>query len=267
MTGGREVALPGAREIIDRGGEVWAGQADLAQIRKQCRLPSTDDKVHALADGDFVIVGDLALTALNTPGHTPGSICLFAAPQTLSPREPLPEPSRLISSSANEGLLITGDTLFVGSCGRTDLPGSDQRAMLASLSRLATLPPGVVVLPGHNYAPEPHTTVAKERTANVAVTAGLRVFPNPDELPPCCACAAEGRGPGGWASGRRVELHGIAGDIGRKLNGKLAVVLRYLTQAKRYEVRLLEGGAQKPGLRAAGLEAQYMRHPRPTGAM
>ncbi len=78
---------------------------------------------------DTLRVGRLELTFLHTPGHTPGSQCFLV-----------------------DGRLISGDTLFIGSCGRTDLPGSDPTEMYYSLTqRLAKLPDETVLFPGHNY--------------------------------------------------------------------------------------------------------------------
>jgi len=94
-----------------------------------------------LAEGDRVGLGDgdLQLSVLHTPGHTPGSICLLG-----------------------EGVLFSGDCLFAGGIGRVDLPGGDERAMLASLRRLAELDPRLLVYPGHG----PPTTIAEELKGN-----------------------------------------------------------------------------------------------------
>jgi hydroxyacylglutathione hydrolase len=91
-----------------------------------------------LAEGGVIRFGDVRLEVLHTPGHTEGSVCLV---------------------SHAEGILFTGDTLFPGGWGRVDLPGGDPDAMVASLARLATLPDGLRVLPGHGSA----TTIARER--------------------------------------------------------------------------------------------------------
>ena len=85
--------------------------------------------------------GGLTAQVIATPGHTPGGACfLFAA----------------------QKLLLTGDTLFAGSCGRTDFPGGDSRQLNASLRRLAALDPELTVVPGHG---EP-TTIAREVATN-----------------------------------------------------------------------------------------------------
>jgi glyoxylase-like metal-dependent hydrolase (beta-lactamase superfamily II) len=93
--------------------------------------------------GDTLPVGRHALTFLHTPGHTPGSQCFLV-----------------------DGRLISGDTLFIQSCGRTDLPGSDPGEMYLSLTqRLGALPDATVVYPGHNYGGE-STTIGAEKRGN-----------------------------------------------------------------------------------------------------
>lgn len=94
--------------------------------------------------GDTLALGEGELTLIHTPGHTPGSQCL-----------------RFGSS------VLTGDTLFLNGCGRTDLPGGDPAALHETLSRtLGALPGETLVLPGHNYSPEPSATMARLRQTN-----------------------------------------------------------------------------------------------------
>ncbi len=88
-------------------------------------------------------MGQHLVQILHTPGHTPGSISLHAP-----------------------GALITGDTLFVTFVGRADLPGSDPAALYRSLRRLADFPPQTRVYPGHDYGPQPVSTIAFERQHN-----------------------------------------------------------------------------------------------------
>jgi hydroxyacylglutathione hydrolase len=93
--------------------------------------------------GDTLAVGHHTLTFLHTPGHTPGSQCFLI-----------------------DGRLISGDTLFIQSCGRTDLPGSDPAEMYRSLTeRLGALPEATIVYPGHNYGGE-STTIGDEKRTN-----------------------------------------------------------------------------------------------------
>ncbi len=79
--------------------------------------------------GDHVRVGEVDIELVHTPGHTPGSQCFLV-----------------------DGKLVSGDTLFLEGCGRTDLPGSDVELMYDSLQRLATLPGDTIVFPGHRYS-------------------------------------------------------------------------------------------------------------------
>jgi len=98
--------------------------------------PSSID--HPLAEGDIITLGDITLRILHTPGHTPGSICVYDEPHAM---------------------LWTGDTLFAGTYGRTDLRGGDEAQMFASLARLGALPPDTRVFPGHGD----DTTIGAER--------------------------------------------------------------------------------------------------------
>jgi len=82
--------------------------------------------------GDKIEVGEISITFVHTPGHTPGSQCFLV-----------------------EQKLIAGDTLFLEGCGRTDLPGSDPNEMYYSLQRLAKLPYDTLVCPGHQYSAMP----------------------------------------------------------------------------------------------------------------
>lgn len=91
-----------------------------------------------LAEGSRIRFGEIDLSVLHTPGHTEGSVCLL---------------------SDEERVLLSGDTLFAGGWGRTDLPGGDAEAMVDSLARLSMLAPGLTVLPGHG----PETTIEREQ--------------------------------------------------------------------------------------------------------
>lgn len=95
-------------------------------------------------DGNNTLeIGRLTLTFLHTPGHTPGSQCFLV-----------------------DGRLISGDTLFIGACGRTDLPGGDPEELYRSLTqRLAALPDETILLPGHNYG-GPTSTIGEEKRTN-----------------------------------------------------------------------------------------------------
>ncbi|CAK9117018.1 unnamed protein product [Durusdinium trenchii] len=243
FTGGQKVKLPGAKEVEEAGGKIWAGKEDADAIQKQCSLK----EVLPMRDGDVIPCGDLLLHIIRTPGHTPGSICVFAAPRCLSPRAEMAE-SRLkeARSKAEAGLLITGDTLFVGSCGRTDLPGSDPRDMFSSLARLSTMNPAVVVCPGHNYAEEPFSTIGAERAQNEMVKMGLSHFPEPPPVPPCAMCGTgQPCGPKGFRIGRRARIVKLTSEQGQVLNGQDCVVESYMEERERYAVRMIDASAVK----------------------
>jgi glyoxylase-like metal-dependent hydrolase (beta-lactamase superfamily II) len=96
------------------------------------------------ADGDELRIGRIPVTCLHTPGHTPGSQCFLL-----------------------EGNLLSGDTLFVGACGRVDLPGGDPEKMWWSLNKkLAALDDQTALYPGHNYADRPISTIGEQRRSN-----------------------------------------------------------------------------------------------------
>ena len=109
---------------------------------RQLNTPCTVDRT--VGDGDVLEIGNMKWQVIATPGHTPGGLCFY-----------------LPSEDASRGapVLISGDTLFAGTHGRTDFPESDPAAMAASLKRLAQLPEDTIVLPGHNN----FTTIGRER--------------------------------------------------------------------------------------------------------
>jgi hydroxyacylglutathione hydrolase len=98
----------------------------------------------SIVDGDTIRLGAISIKVMHTPGHTPDSICLLI-----------------------DGKLLTGDTLFVGECGRTDLPGGSVEDMYTSLlQKIAKLDDNIEVYPGHDYGPSPDSTIAKEKQTN-----------------------------------------------------------------------------------------------------
>lgn len=88
-------------------------------------------------------VGNVEIEVMHTPGHSPGSSCFIF-----------------------NGKILTGDTLFVGSIGRTDLPGGNQKVMAESLKRLKKLGDGLEVYPGHDYGDKPFSTIGEEKESN-----------------------------------------------------------------------------------------------------
>ena len=99
----------------------------------------------AVADGEIIVIGVIRIKVIHTPGHTQDSICLLV----------------------DDKLLLTGDTLFVGECGRTDLPGGDSTSMYDSLfNKVLMLEDNVKVYPGHDYGSKPYSTIGEERVSN-----------------------------------------------------------------------------------------------------
>jgi len=104
----------------------------------------SESELVAHDSGDVVSVGDVRIELVHTPGHTPGSQCFVV-----------------------DGRLVSGDTLFLDGCGRTDLPGGDPEQMYESLTtRLARFDDDTVLYPGHLYAPEPSATLGETRQRN-----------------------------------------------------------------------------------------------------
>ncbi len=113
------------------------------------RTTGVTDALVPHADLDVVTVGQVEVELLHTPGHTPGSQCF------------------LVKSKGEAGRLVSGDTLFLQGCGRTDLPGGDAEALYDSLTRrLARVSDDAVLYPGHLYSPEPSATMGVTRREN-----------------------------------------------------------------------------------------------------
>ena len=130
--------IPGVQELLARHPmKVYVHQDEREFLK------GFGSDVVQVRGGDTLQVGQVPLTFIHTPGHTPGSQCFLV-----------------------DGRLISGDTLFIRSCGRTDLPGSDPQEMYTSLTqRLGALPEETVVLPGHNYGGS-QTTIGAEKRLN-----------------------------------------------------------------------------------------------------
>ena len=135
--------IEGVRELLELRGtkiHVQAEEADL--VKKVTEVTDGDLNVHA--PGDQILVGNIPIDLLHTPGHTPGSQCFLV-----------------------EGTLVAGDTLFLEGCGRTDLPGSDAAAMYRSLHHtLARVPDDTVLFPGHRYSFHSSATMGMTREMN-----------------------------------------------------------------------------------------------------
>jgi hydroxyacylglutathione hydrolase len=130
--------IPGVEELLAKApGRVYVHKAEREF------LPGLGSDLVQVDNHDRLEIGRLSLTFLHTPGHTPGSQCFLV-----------------------DGRLVSGDTLFIGACGRTDLPGSDPMEMYHSLTqRLGALPDDTVLLPGHNYGGAA-STIGDEKRQN-----------------------------------------------------------------------------------------------------
>jgi hydroxyacylglutathione hydrolase len=136
--------------IIDTHGhsDHTAGNQELRSIfgakiaaHKQSRV-NADIKVD---EGEIISIGSIPMEIIYTPGHTPDSICLLVDNQKL----------------------LTGDTLFVGECGRTDLPGGNSKSMYNSLfNKIAKLNDSIEVYPGHDYGSKSYSTIGEEMREN-----------------------------------------------------------------------------------------------------
>jgi glyoxylase-like metal-dependent hydrolase (beta-lactamase superfamily II) len=101
-----------------------------------------------LHHNDTITVGALDIRIIHTPGHTPGSVCLYV-----------------------NSCLFTGDTLFVGDAGRTDLPGGNLKTLIQSIkNRILPLPVDTIIFPGHNYGETQTSTLEREIKENIYIT-------------------------------------------------------------------------------------------------
>jgi len=137
----------GAKLVIHRedAGRITGG-LNKAMSFAMGKRPSPGAQV-LVSDKDSIRLGQTGLTVFHTPGHTPGCICLYG-----------------------DGNLFTGDTLFVGAVGRTDLGGGSLETLLTSLRKLLELPPDTIVWPGHDYGDMPSSTLARESQTNPYIT-------------------------------------------------------------------------------------------------
>ncbi|MBI1953459.1 MAG: MBL fold metallo-hydrolase [Candidatus Omnitrophica bacterium] len=115
----------------------------LVHKKETGQLPVEPSNLKTVEGGSEIQVGKVTLSFLHTPGHTPGSQCITAG-----------------------DCLVSGDTLFVGGCGRCDLPGGDPEELFKSLTRLSRLDDRMVVHPGHNYAASATSTLSQEKGYN-----------------------------------------------------------------------------------------------------
>lgn len=147
--GGRMMgmSLPGVGDILrERSMPVIVNRNEREWIIKTTGLSA--DSLRLVDGGDVHEVGDVRVTLLHTPGHTPGSQCFLV-----------------------DGRLVSGDTIFLDGCGRTDLPGGDPGDLFRSLTKLAQLPDDTDLYPGHDYSHQPHAPFGDVKRHNVVYRA------------------------------------------------------------------------------------------------
>jgi hydroxyacylglutathione hydrolase len=136
--------IHGAAELLERNLElkVYLHKTEVPFAHRIAGLSDSD--IVAVDGGDDLAIGELQVRFIHTPGHTPGSQCFLV-----------------------DGALVSGDTLFIGSCGRVDLPGSDPAQLYDSLvNKLKRLPDATVLYPGHDYGDRATSTLGEEKRHN-----------------------------------------------------------------------------------------------------
>jgi glyoxylase-like metal-dependent hydrolase (beta-lactamase superfamily II) len=137
--------IQGAAELLERDLKIKV-HMHKSEVDFAARIASLSRSDIVGTDGtEELQLGNIRVRFIHTPGHTPGSQCFLI-----------------------DGRLVSGDTLFIGACGRVDLPGSDAAQMYDSLvNKLKRLPEETVLYPGHNYAGRPTSTIGEEKQRNM----------------------------------------------------------------------------------------------------
>lgn len=142
----RAVSAPTCMHEADN--RFFARKEIAEQSAKELGLPPAEAVDRELKDGDLLEVGTLGIQVIHTPGHSPGSVCYYV-----------------------EDNLFTGDTLFVGAAGRTDLTGGSLDTLIESIEKkILALPKGTVIWPGHDYGETPTSTIGREMEENPYIT-------------------------------------------------------------------------------------------------
>jgi len=135
-------SIEGVTRLLERVScPVHVQAAEAPWVGKSTGIAESELTLHE--SGDSMAVGSVTVELVHTPGHTPGSQCILV-----------------------DGRLVSGDTLFLDGCGRTDLPGSDPELMYDSLQRLAALPSDTIVFPGHRYSMPSSASMEAIRESN-----------------------------------------------------------------------------------------------------
>ncbi|MAI26161.1 MAG: MBL fold metallo-hydrolase [Spirochaeta sp.] len=140
--------IQGISRFLERNpAPVHVNKFEAEGVAKVAEIPRSELTEHE--GGDTIEVGGIRIRLLHTPGHTPGSQCF------------------LVEEAGHASSLVSGDTLFLGSCGRVDLPGSDPEQMYQSLTgTLKRLPDETLLFPGHLYSAEGQSTMGAQKEAN-----------------------------------------------------------------------------------------------------
>ena len=134
------IDIEGVTELLDKCNAKVVVQKSEAEFLKGL---SPSDLIKA-ESGDKIDVGGMEIQLLHTPGHTPGSQCFLV-----------------------DDRIVSGDTLFIGACGRVDLPGGNAEQLYYSLTqKLMALPDDTILFPGHNYSDRPTSTLGEEKQSN-----------------------------------------------------------------------------------------------------
>ncbi|NLI81469.1 MAG: MBL fold metallo-hydrolase [Deltaproteobacteria bacterium] len=140
--------VTGAKVVMHELDDVFFQKPEFKGWSRMLGVDSASPADIRVRDGDELSFGGLTMKFIHTPGHTPGACCILI-----------------------DGNLFTGDTLFVGAVGRTDLPGASFEQLLESLlKKIIALPPETVVWPGHDYGDQPSSTVGHEMETNPYIT-------------------------------------------------------------------------------------------------
>jgi len=133
----------GAKIVMHRLDSLFFNKPEVRSYFSMLGLEPSPPVDREVEEGESIEIGTVSLKVIHTPGHTPGGMCLYNAPD-----------------------LITGDTLFVGGLGRTDFPGGSHEELLHSITtKLLVLPVETVVWPGHGYGGS-RSTIGEEKDSN-----------------------------------------------------------------------------------------------------
>ena len=162
-THGGRLKISGIPECVANGcSSIYFGKEEFDKVKKMHNIDPEDNMVSnffLLDDGDSILINELQLEIISTPGHTVGSICVFIPNFGNKPR--------------NFPILITGDTLFIGNCGRFN-QNRDGMKIFHSINRLTMLPDTTMVCPGHNYAGS-SSSIGHEKKYNAAIMQGKQM--------------------------------------------------------------------------------------------